>query len=68
MLNFISVFLSVILIFIIFFRPPQNDGIVSFSTKSDLLGSPNSAKRFLNNLTGFLIILYVLVALKLDLN
>ena len=60
--------LSIFLIFIIFIRAPQNDGLVNFTSQTDLLGSPSSAERLLNNLTAILIILYILIALKFNLN
>ena len=51
MLNLLWVILSLFLIIIIFLRAPQNSGLASFATKSNLLGSPSSAERTLNNLT-----------------
>jgi protein translocase SecG subunit len=58
MLKIIWVILSVVLIGLIFLRTPQNQGLASFSTKSNLLGSPSSAEQFLNNLTIILMIGY----------
>jgi len=52
------VILSIVLIGLIFLRTPQNQGLASFSTKSNLLGSPSSAEQFLNNLTIILMIGY----------
>jgi protein translocase SecG subunit len=54
--------LSTILIILIFLRTPQNQGLASFSSKTDLLGSPSSAEQFLNNLTIILMIIYFLFA------
>ena len=68
MLNLVWLLLSGFLIFVIFLRTPQNNGLASFATKSNLLGSPSSAERFLNNLTIILIILYVLLAILLNFN
>ena len=68
MLKIIWLLLSVFLIFIIFLRAPQNGGIASFATKSDLLGSPSSAERFLNNLTTISIIFYLVIAILLNIN
>ena len=68
MLNLLWLLVSVFLIFIIFLRAPQNGGLASFATKSNLLGSPSSAERFLNNLTAISIIVYLLVALQLNFN
>jgi len=58
--------LSIFLIFIIYLRVPRNQGLTSFATKSDLLGSPNSTEKFLNNFTLILIISYYLIAVKLN--
>lgn len=66
MLKLIWLLVSGFLIFIIFLRAPQNSGLASFATKSDLLGSPSSAEKFLNNLTITVIILYVLIAIQLN--
>ena len=68
MLNVVWLLLSGFLIFVIFLRTPQNNGLASFATKSNLLGSPSSAERFLNNLTIILIILYLLLAILLNFN
>lgn len=54
------------MIFIIYLRVPRNQGLTSFATKSDLLGSPNSTEKFLNNFTLILIISYYLIAVKLN--
>lgn len=66
MLKIIWVILSIILIGLIFLRTPQNQGLTSFSTKSNLLGSPSSAEQFLNNLTIILMIGYFLFAIFLN--
>lgn len=68
MLKFIGVFISLFLLVIIFLRIPQeNVGLASFTTKSNLLGSPQSAQRFLNILTGVGILVYLAVAIQLNL-
>ena len=68
MLKIVGFFISLFLIVIIFFRMPQEtSGLSSFATKSDLLGSPSSAQRFLNILTAFGILIYFGVAIKLNL-
>jgi preprotein translocase subunit SecG len=65
MLRFI---VSFSLIVIIFLRvPTESIGLKSFATKSSLLGSPSSAQRFLNILTGFGVLLYFGLALQLNL-
>jgi len=66
MLKIIWVVLSLVLIGLIFLRTPQNQGLASFSTKSDLLGSPSSAEQFLNNLTVLLMIAYFSFAIFLN--
>jgi preprotein translocase subunit SecG len=59
---------SIFLIVIIFLRiPKENVGLASFATKSDLLGSPSSAERSLNILTGFGILIYLGIAVGLNL-
>jgi len=65
-LKLIWLLLSIFLIFIIYLRVPRNQGLTSFATKSDLLGSPNSTEKFLNNFTLILIISYYLIAVKLN--
>ncbi len=68
MLKLIGVLTSLFLILIIFLRLPQeNVGLASFATKSNLLGSPRSAQRFLNILTGVGILIYLGIAMKLNL-
>jgi preprotein translocase subunit SecG len=68
MLNSIGAFISLFLIVIIFLRIPQeNVGLASFATKSNLLGSPSSAQRFLNILTVIGILIYFGIAIQLNL-
>ena len=56
-----------ILIFIIFLRAPQNSGgLAGFASKSNVLGSPSSAEKTLNNLTAIGIIIYFIMAIKLN--
>jgi hypothetical protein len=45
--------------------PQENVGLSSFATKSDLLGSPSSAERSLNILTGFGILIYFSIAVQI---
>ena len=69
MLNLIGAFVSLFLIVIIFLRiPEENVGLASFATKSNILGSPSSARRFLNILTGICIVLYFVIAIQLNFN
>ena len=65
-LKVIWLLVSFFLIFIIYLRVPRNQGLTSFATKSDLLGSPNSTEKFLNNFTLILIVSYYLIAVKLN--
>lgn len=61
--------ISILLIGIIFLRIPQeNTGLRSFATKSGFLGSPSSAQRFLNILTTFGILIYLAIAIQLNLS
>ena len=67
MLKLIGSFISLFLIIIIFLRMPQESaGLASFATKSNLLGSPSSAQRFLNILTAFGILIYFGIAIQLN--
>jgi len=66
--KFIGFIISFFLIGIIFLRISQeNAGLSSFATKSDLLGSPSSAQRFLNIITAVGILIYVGLAIQLNL-
>ena len=68
MLKLIGVLTSVFLILIISLRIPQeNVGLASFANKSNLLGSPASAQRFLNILTAICIVIYFGIAIQLNL-
>jgi preprotein translocase subunit SecG len=68
MFKLIGAFISLFLIAIIFLRIPQeNVGLASFATKSNLLGSPSSAQRFLNILTAIGILVYFGIAIQLNL-
>ena len=68
MLKLLGFINSVFLIGIIFLRVPQESaGLSSFATKTDLLGSPSSAQRFLNILTAFGIFIYFGLAIQLNL-
>ena len=68
MLKIIGVCLSVCLIAIIFLRiPKESAGLTSFATKSQLLGSPRSAERFLNILTFIGILIYLGIAFQINL-
>jgi len=68
MLKQIWFIVSVFLIVIIFLRMPQESiGLSSFANKSDLLGSPSSAQRSLNILTGCGILIYFILAIYFNL-
>jgi preprotein translocase subunit SecG len=68
MLKSFGFIVSIFLIAIIFLRiPKENVGLASFATKSDLLGSPSSAERSLNIFTGFGILIYLGIAVGLNL-
>jgi preprotein translocase subunit SecG len=68
MLKLFGFLTSLFLIVIIFLRIPQeNMGLASFATKSDLLGSPSSAQRSLNILTGVGILIYFAIAIQMNL-
>ena len=68
MLKLIGTCINLFLILIIFFRLPQdNVGLSSFATKSNLLGSPRSAQRFLDILTWLGILIYFGIAIQINL-
>ena len=68
MLKILGICISLFLIIIIFLRIPQeNVGLASFATKSNLLGSPSSAQRFLNILTVVGIFIYLGIAFQINL-
>ena len=56
---------SVFLIFLIVTRPPKTIGLRSITSKTNLLGSPTSAERILNNVTISLILIYCFIVLAL---
>ena len=67
MLKTFGFLISLFLIVIIFLRIPQESvGLSSFATKSDLLGSPSSAQKSLNILTAIGILIYLGIAIKLN--
>ena len=69
MLKLIVFIISFLLIGIIFLRTPQESvGLSSFATKTDILGSPSSAERFLNILTAVGIFIYFSIALTVNLS
>ena len=66
MLKLFGFLVSIFLIIIIFLKIPQeNVGLASFATKTDLLGSPSSAQRSLNIVTGIGILVYFAIAVKI---
>jgi len=68
MLKVLGILISLFLIGIIFLRIPQeNVGLASFANKSNLLGSPSSAQRFLNILTVISLIIYFGITFQLNL-
>jgi protein translocase SecG subunit len=66
MLKFLWLISNILLIALILTRTPNNGGLENFATKSNLLGSPNSAEKFLNQLTWILILNYFILAVKLN--
>lgn len=68
MLKTLGICISIFLIIIIFLRIPQeNAGLASFANKSNILGSPRSAQRFLNILTFVGIFVYLGIAFNINL-
>jgi len=68
MLQIIWLILSIFLILIILIRIPNSGGLNNFSINTNLMGSPNSAERFLNQLTWLFIIGYFLLAVKFNIS
>jgi len=67
MLTLTGIIISILLILLILVRiPEENVGLSSFANNSNLLGSPSSAKRYLDILTVTLILMYFLIAFKLN--
>mgnify|MGYP000084319656 CR=1 FL=1 len=66
MLKFIWLINNILLTIFILVRTPNNSGLESFATKSNFLGSPNSAENFLNTLTWILIGSYFIFAIKFN--
>nr|YP_010594993.1 Preprotein translocase SecG subunit [Stephanopyxis turris]WAJ57728.1 Preprotein translocase SecG subunit [Stephanopyxis turris] len=66
MFKIIWLLLDIFLIGLILTRTPNNGGLESFATKSNLLGSPNSAEKLLNNITWAVIFSYFLLAVKFN--
>ena len=57
--------LSIFLIILIILRPPKTLGLRSITSRTNLLGSPSSAEKILNNLTFILISLYCFLVLAI---
>ena len=69
MLKLFWILVSFFIIIIILARlPEQSAGLASFATKSDILGSPVSAKRYLNIVTALAILIYVSLAVIFNLS
>ena len=66
MLKFIWLIISLVLIILILTRTPKNSGLESFATKSNLLGSPNSAEKSLNQFTWLLIAGYFILGVSFN--
>jgi protein translocase SecG subunit len=66
MLKFLWLIVSLVLIVLILTRTPKNSGLESFATKSNLLGSPNSAEKILNQFTWFLIASYFILGVSFN--
>ena len=66
MIKIIWLILNLFLIILILIRTPNNAGLDSFATKSNLLGSPTSTEKFLNNMTWLFIISYFILAMRFN--
>jgi preprotein translocase subunit SecG len=67
MVKILGFLINFFVILLILFRvPTESAGLASFATKSNLLGSPSSAQRSLNILTGIGIFIYFIIAIALN--
>ena len=67
MLKIFSFIISLFLIGIITSQVPRESvGLATLANKTELLGSPSSAQRFLNILIGLGILFYLIIALVLN--
>ena len=67
LLTVLGVIISIFLILIILLRlPKESVGLASFANKSNILGSPSSAERFLNITTMTAIFMYLAIAFQLN--
>ena len=68
MLKLTGILISLFLIIIIFLQLPQeNVGLESFASKSNIVSSPRLAQRLLYIVTGIGILVYLGVAIQLNL-
>ena len=68
MLKLFGFILNIFLIFIVFVRVPEDSvGLSSFDSKGNLLGSPRSARLFLDFLIAIGSLVYLVIAFKLNL-
>lgn len=68
MLKILGTIVSLFLIFIIFVRIPEDsEGLAGFSAQTGFLGSPRSARKFIDLVIAASIILYLIIAFKLNL-
>ena len=66
MVKILWLLLSLCLIILILIRIPNNGGLNNFSINVNIIGSPNSAEKFLNQSTWLLIFLYLCLAIKFN--
>ena len=68
MLKILGSIVSFFLIFIIFIRIPEDStGLASLPFKTGFLGSPRSARSLIDLATSVAIVLYLIIALQLNL-
>lgn len=68
MLKIFAFIISIFLIFVICLRVPQESmGLTNFAGKSEMFGSPSSTQRFINIITSIGILIYLGLALQLNL-
>jgi protein translocase SecG subunit len=58
---------SLLVIVLILIQVPNNTGLESIASKTNFLGSPSSAEKFLTYSTWFCISIYIIFAIKFNL-
>ena len=68
MLKLIWLSVSLLIILLILLQVPNNTGLESIASKTNFLGSPSSAEKFLTYFTWICISAYIVLAIKFNLS